>query len=77
MAVQKKLRTRRQFRSFVKVVSLAMVVGAVGWIAIMRPGPLEATLDLTCPLIVFFVIVGIALAVNPKEWRKEILSRHR
>ena len=77
MAAQRKLMTRKQFRDFILVVLVALVVGAVGWIVIMRPGPLEAALDLTCPILVFLVIVGIALAANPKEWRRDMLSRNR
>lgn len=69
--------TRAEFRRYVLTALVVVPVGGVIWILIMRPGPLEAALDLICPLAVFFTIVGIALAVNPKEWRKAMLSRTR
>jgi hypothetical protein len=77
MAAPRKLMTRKEFRAYVLGALAAAVVAGVGWIVIMRPGPLEAALDLTCPVVVLLVIVGIALAVNPKEWRRDVLSRNR
>ncbi len=77
MVARRKLMTRKEFRSRVLVVSLAMLFGGVLWVVIMRPGPLESALDLTCPLLAFFLVVAVALAVNPKEWRREMLSRNR
>ena len=67
----------RRARTYVVSGLVAAVVGALGWIVIMRPGPLEAVLDLVCPMAVLLLIFGIALAANGKEWRKAVLSGNR
>lgn len=67
--------TRRQFRGYVLSALGAAVFGAVVWVIVLRPAPLETALDLICMPGAVALVVLLAIAGAPKEWRKEMIAK--
>ena len=68
---------RRQVRNYVVSLMVGAIAGSAGWIVVIRPSLLMAALFLICAPSIVLVVVAIAIAAAPKEWRKAMLAKNR
>src|SRR5438552_951140 len=65
---------RKQVRNYVVSLMVGAIAGSVGWIVVVRPSLLMATVLLICAPSIVVIVIAISIAAAPKEWRKAMLA---
>jgi hypothetical protein len=66
---------RKQVRNYVVSAMVGAIAVAAGRIAVFRPSLLMTALYLICAPVAVLVVVAIAIATAPKEWRRAMLAK--